>query len=109
MPYDEALASRAREELKDIEGFAEKKMFGGLCFLINGNMAGGIAGDRLMLRIGKERYEEALEHPHCSEMDMTGRPLRGMVFVSPEGYGQQEDFLHWLMMGVDFASSLPPK
>lgn len=109
MAYDEELARRVREELEDQEGYSEKKMFGGICFMINGNMMGGVLGDLLMVRVGKERYEEALEIPHCREMDFTGRPLRGLVLIEPEGFEEDEDFLHWVTMGLDYAGSLPPK
>lgn len=109
MGYDESLASRVRDRLQEEEGFTEKKVFGGLCFLINGNMAGGITDDRLMVRVGKDRYEEALAMPHCHEMDFTGKPMKGMVIVAPEGLEDDDDLTEWILMGIHFASSLPPK
>lgn len=109
MSYDESLAHRVRSELEDMPGYSEKKMFGGICFLINGNMMGGVLHDMLMVRVGKERYEEALDMPYCREMDFTGRPLRGLVIIEPEGIESEEDFLHWVTMGQDYAGSLPPK
>lgn len=109
MAYDETLASRARSILEQEDGFSEKKMFGGLCFLINGSMTAGVIDDRLMVRVGKERYEEALGYPHCHEMDFTGRPMTGMVIVEPEGLTENDNLNEWLVMGISFTSSLPPK
>lgn len=109
MAYDEVLAARIRERLQAIPGVAEKKMFGGLCFLLNGNMACGVTGDELMVRVGPAGYAEALAQPHAREMDFTGRALKGFVYVTPEGLEDDGDLTGWLARGRDFAASLPPK
>jgi len=87
----------------------KKKMFGGLCFLIYGNMAGGVVGDDLMVRVGPDAYEEALDHPNYRVMDFTGKPTKGFVFVDQDGLESDEDLQVWLEKGCDFAASLPPK
>jgi TfoX/Sxy family transcriptional regulator of competence genes len=108
MAYDERLAERVRIALEGVKGLSERKMFGGLAFMVNGNMACGIVKDELMLRLGAEGAEAALEQPHVREMDFTGRPLTGMVYVAREGLGETE--LHgWVQEAAAFARSLPPK
>lgn len=109
MAYDEGLAHRVREALSDRSDLTEKKMFGGLCFLLGGNMAAGIVGDELMLRVGKDAYEDALARPHAREMDFTGRALKGMVYVGAEGFAEDTALEEWLGLAVAFAGSLPPK
>ena len=109
MAYDEGLAQRVREGLQETPGFAEKKMFGGLCFLVHGNMACGVTGEELMVRVGPAGYGEALAQPHAREMDFTGRALKGFVFVAPEGLQDDGDLTAWVGRGRDFAASLPPK
>ena len=84
-------------------------MFGGLCFLLNGNMSYGIVGSELMVRVGQAAYSEALALPHAREMDFTGRNMRGMVFVSEEGISEDDDLTDWLQRGIDFAGSLAAK
>jgi TfoX/Sxy family transcriptional regulator of competence genes len=107
--YDEGLAQRAREALAHRPDLTEKKMFGGLCFLLGGNMAAGVVGDELMLRVGKDAYDEALTRPHAREMDFTGRALKGMVYVGVEGVENDADLSEWLDTAVNFAGDLPPK
>jgi len=109
MAYDEGVAQRVREALEARPDLTEKKMFGGLCFLLGGNMAAGIVGDELMLRVGPDAYEGALARTHAREMDFTGRALRGMVYVSTEGFESDEALVDWLDLAVGFAGSLPPK
>lgn len=109
MAYDEALAARVRSTLHRRKGLGEKKMFGGLCFLINGNMAAGVVEDRLMVRVGKDKHDEALALPHARPMDFTGKPMRGMVYVEPAGLREDADLKAWLDRGVRFARSLPAK
>jgi TfoX/Sxy family transcriptional regulator of competence genes len=107
--YDEGTAQRVRECLEGEAGIAEKKMFGGLAFLLHGNMCVGVIGDALMVRVGKENYREALTLPHAREMDFTGRPLTGFVHVEPEGFEDDVDLERWIARGVAFAGTLPPK
>ena len=109
MAYDEVLVERVRLQLASREGVSERRMFGGLCFMLHGNMALGIDKDRLMVRVGAEGYESALQRPHARSMDMTGRPMKGFVVVPPEGLQDCKDFRGWVERGVDFALSLPPK
>jgi TfoX/Sxy family transcriptional regulator of competence genes len=110
MAYDEALADRVRQSLAEAGTVAtEKKMFGGLCVLVGGNMACGIVGEELMVRVGKEAYADALSQPHARKMDFTGRALKGMVYVAPEGLDSDDDLASWVGRGVGYAASLPPK
>lgn len=109
MAYDEGLAARVRESLGAHRGFSEKVMFGGICFLLNGHMTAGIVGSRLMLRVGPDGYQAALARPHVSEMDFTGRPLRGMIYVDPPGIAGRAALDRWLLQAVDFVESQPPK
>ena len=107
--YDEGIAQRIREQLDEQAGLAEKRMFGGLAFLVNGNMAVGVVGDELMVRVGPDRYEEALRAPHARPMDFTKRPMRGFVFVAAAGFEEDEELHRWIERGVRFAASLPRK
>ena len=110
MVYDEALAARIRAALAGESGVVEKKMFGGVAFLVNGNMACGVAGgDDLMVRVGPDNHEDALSRPHARPMDFTGRPMRGMVYVAPPGFESDKDLAAWVESGASFARSLPPK
>ena len=87
----------------------ERRMFGGLCFMVQGNMALGVDKDRLMVRVGPDRYEEALEQPFAGLIDITGRPMRGFVIVQPQGLLNKGDLREWVGSGVDSALSLPSK
>lgn len=110
MPYDEQLADRIRACFAGVENATEKRMFGGLCFLVGGNMACGVTPKGpLMVRIGPDNYEEALGMPHARPMDFTGKPLKGIVYVDPEGYRRDADLEEWVGRGISFASSLPAK
>ena len=109
MAYDEGLAQRVREALGDRADLTERKMFGGLCFLLGGNMCCGIVGDELMLRVGPAAWDGTLARPHAREMDFTGRSLRGMVYVGVDGFADDRDLASWLDTAVAFAGSLPPK
>jgi hypothetical protein len=109
MAYDEGLAARVREVFGERAAVEEKRMFGGLCFLVNGNMCCGVVGDTLMVRVGPDGYQDALRRPHAREMDFTGRPLRGMIYVDPEGVSEDGDLAGWVRSGLTFAGSLPPK
>ena len=108
MAYDEGLAERIRELLQDHSDLQEKKMFGGLCFMLANHMCCGIVGDTLMARVGPERYAECLENKYAREMDFTGKPMRGMVYVAAEGLQEDDELTHWLDVAIEFVSSLPP-
>ena len=109
MAYDEGLAQRVREELEELPGYEEKKMFGGICNLFYGNMAGGVLNDEVIVRVGADNYEEALRLPHARKFDLTGRPMKGFVVVSAEGLESDADLAEWLQRGVEYALTLPPK
>jgi TfoX/Sxy family transcriptional regulator of competence genes len=109
MAYDEGVAQRLREIFEDRKDITEKRMFGGIAFLLSGNMCCGVVGDTLMARVGPDRYEEALSRPHAREMDFTGRPMRGLVYVSPDGFESDSDLRSWVALSESFAVSLPAK
>jgi TfoX/Sxy family transcriptional regulator of competence genes len=109
MAYDEGLAQRIREILDERADVAEKKMFGGLAFLLGGNMCVGVVGDDLMVRVGPRAYEDALRQPHARKMDFTGRPMKGLLFVAAAGLEEDADLRRWVERGVRFAGSLPAK
>ena len=109
MAYDEGLAQRVRDLLEGHPGYVEKKMFGGVGYMLRGNMACGVNKDDLIVRVGLDRYEEALTQPVARVFDMTGRPMKGWVVVEPQGVEEDEDLEGWVQQGVDFALTLPPK
>jgi TfoX/Sxy family transcriptional regulator of competence genes len=109
MSYSEALADRIRDALSGREGVSERKMFGGIAFMLEGNMAVGVAGEELMVRLGPEDAERALAEPHVRPMDMTGRPMKSIILVAPEATAADEDLASWVDAGADHAASLPPK
>lgn len=107
--FDTELAERVRVAVGPRPDLVERKMFGGLAFMIGGNMACGIAKNELMVRVEKETWEDILALPHARPMDFTGRPMRGMVYVDRAGIASDEDLRTWVARGVDYAASLPPK
>ena len=109
MPYDELLASRIRDELVAHAGLSERKMFGGIAFMLNGNMCCGVVGDELMLRLGEEGASEALAERHTREMDFTGRAMKSMIYVEPQGCQTAEALSMWVGRAARYAASLPPK
>lgn len=108
MSFDETLAQRVRTLLAS-EGVEEKKMFGGVGFLLNGNMACGVHADNLIVRVGEERYEEILTHPLARPFDMTGKPMTGWVQIIPTGTKRDVDLAGWVRTGMEFVKTLPPK
>lgn len=109
MAYEEHVAERVREHLDVLNGFSEKNMFGGLCFLLHGNMLAGIVGETLMLRVGPNQYETCLENEFAREMDFTGKALRGLIYVDPEGFAEEPELMDWLDRALQFVRSLPAK
>jgi hypothetical protein len=105
--YSEDLADRVREVIG--VRFDERKMFGGIAFMVGGNMACGVLGDELMVRVGPEAFAAALAKPHAREMDFTGRPSKGMVYVAPPGLKDKRSLAAWVKRGVTYATSIPPK
>ena len=110
MAYDAELAHRIRELLADERGVTEKAMFGGLAFLVGGNMAVGISnGGELMVRVGADATDDALSRPHTRLFDMSGRPMQGWVVVAREGVRTKRQLAPWVQRGVRFARTLPAK
>jgi TfoX/Sxy family transcriptional regulator of competence genes len=109
MPYDEGLAQRVRELLEEEPGFDEKKMFGGICFLLFGNMVCGIINDDLIVRVGVDVYEEALKLAQTKKFDLTGRPMRGWVMVLSPSLESDENLSQWVQKAVTYVRSLPSK
>lgn len=109
MAFDSGLAERLRELLAERNDVVEKKMFGGLCFMVGGHMCCGVVGSELMLRVGPLRYQEALNQPHARELDFTGRPMRGMVIVGEEGFLEDQQLADWLDLALAFVAELPAK
>ena len=109
MAYDEGLAHRVQTIMIDEPDMVEKKMFGGVGFMLNGNMACGVNKDDLIVRVGPDKYEQTLIQPHARPFDFTGRPMKGWVMVGPDGVSTDDDLQDWVAQGVTFARSLPPK
>ena len=109
MAYDEILADRVGALLKGKRSITRKKMFGGLCFMVNGNMACGVEKNKLVVRVGPDTYEKFLKQKHIRKMDFTGKPLKGFIYVMPEGLQRTDSLLKWVDRGVRFAQSLPKK
>jgi TfoX/Sxy family transcriptional regulator of competence genes len=109
MAYDEQLAERIRGVLRGRDNVTERKMFGGIAFMIGGNMAVGVTRDELMVRVGPDAHDEALAQPHVRVMEMGNRPMRGMVNVAPAGIAADADLARWVNVGADLAAALPPK
>jgi TfoX/Sxy family transcriptional regulator of competence genes len=109
MAYNEQLAERIRIVLTKRKGVTEKKMFGGLTFLLQGNMCCGVTNDELVLRLGPKQGEEAVKKPYVRECDFTGRPMKGMVMVMPYGYKTDTALQQWVRQAADFVASLPAK
>lgn len=109
MAYDESLAQRIRAALPAVPGLTEKKMFGGISFLVDGKLACGVSRNDLMVRIGQGATAAALEQPHVRMADMTGRPMKGWILVEPAGIQSDDDLTQWVTQGCTFAQALPSK
>ena len=109
MAYDEGLAERVRDLLAIRSGLTERKMFGGIAWMLDGNMACGVAGDELMIRVSKDDREHALGEPHTRVFDMTGKPMKGFICVAPAGVADDEALAGWVDAGAGYAASLSPK
>jgi TfoX/Sxy family transcriptional regulator of competence genes len=109
MAYNEKLAERIRRQLSGRTDITERKMFGGLAFMVKGHMCCGIVGDELMVRVGRENYEIALKEEHTREMDFTGKPLRGMIYVAAPGLASVKQLRKWIERGLQLAVTLPDK
>ena len=109
MAYDEGLAHRVRAAMVGQPGLVEKKMFGGLALLLDGNMACGVMGDDVLIRIDPASHDRVLAEPGTREFAMTSRPAKGWILVGPDATGTDEDLRRWVDRGVGYARSLPPK
>ena len=109
MAFDEGLAQRVREILDDTRGLVEKKMFGGVGFLVDGNMAVGVLKDEVISRVGPDLYEDCLAEPYARVFDLTGRAMKGWIWVSADGVEDDDALRSWCERGLTFAKTLPPK
>ena len=109
MAYSETLAERVRRLLARQRPVSERRMFGGLAFMVRGHMCCGIQGERLMARVGPELYDKALKWPHARPMDFTGKPIRGFVYVQPAGLKTAAQLRRWVSASVAYVRSAPPK
>lgn len=109
MRCDEQLVERIRATLVRQPNTDERRMFGGVCFTLNGNMVCGVVGTDLMVRVGPDRYQDALQQPHVREMDFTGRAMKGYVFVGAQGIKDELALRNWIDLGVAHVGGLPEK
>ena len=109
MAFDNHLADRLRALLSSQRGFSERKMFGGIAFMVNGHMCCGIVKSDLMLRLGGDAVADALKRPHARPMDFTGRDIKSMIYVGPEGFDTDAALEEWVDLALRFVRSLPPK
>jgi hypothetical protein len=109
MAFDEGVANRVREALRSRAVAEEKRMFGGIAFMVDGHMCVGVNDRDLMLRVGPAAAEGAFGRPGARPMDFTGRPLKGYLYVGPEGFTDEAALGEWLEMALDFVRTLPPK
>ena len=109
MAFDESLAARIREVLARKRGVEEKKMFGCICFLLNGNALAGVWKDRLIARLGPDEEEAALLEPHVRAFDITGRPMKNWVLVESEGVEDDDQLTEWIQRATKFVEKLPKK
>ncbi len=109
MAYDEGLAQRIRESVAGRVGVSEKRMFGGIAFLLHGSMVVGVSGTALMARVGKDAHADSLRRPHVREMDFTGRPMNGYVFIDAPGIETDDALAFWVDRCMRFVATLPPK
>ncbi len=109
MAFDERLADRIRDSLRRRKGLVEKKMFGGVAFLLNGNMCVGVHHNELIVRLAPEETNKALAQPHTRLFDLTGRPMKGWILVEPAGLKTDAKLGKWIQVAATYASSLPAK
>src|SRR5688572_976079 len=109
MAFDETLAERIRGALGKRKGLTEKKMFGGIGFMLGGNMACGVHGEQLIVRLDPTETDAALARPHVRRFDLTGRPMKGWILVEPPGVAKDSDLGKWVGAGAKYAESLPPR
>jgi len=109
MAFDNQLAERIRTQLGKRRGLTEKKMFGGLAFLLNGNMCCGVHGQEMIVRLDPQQTDQALSERHTRLFDLSGRPMKGWILVQSKGLTSEAALAKWIQVGVKYASSLPAK
>jgi len=109
MAFDEGLAERTRNQLSKRRGFTEKRMFGGLAFLLNGNMCCGVYGRELIVRVDPAQTDQALKQPHTRVFDLSRRPMKGWILVRPEGLATEAALGRWIRTGINYVATLPAK
>jgi TfoX/Sxy family transcriptional regulator of competence genes len=109
MPYNQQLAERLRQKLIPIVQVDEKKMFGGIAFMVNGNMLVGVIKDSIIVRVGPDGHAAALKQDGARPFDMTGRPMSGWVMVSEKGYDSEAALERWIHLALEFVKTLPTK
>ena len=109
MAFDESLAARIRDTLSRTKGVEERKMFGCVCFMLNGHALAGVWKDRLIARLGPDEGEAALREPHVRAFDITGKPMRNWVAVEPEGVEEDDRLRAWVERAAKFVRTLPAK
>lgn len=109
MAYDEQLEERIRAILPDEPSIVSKKVFGGLAFMLDGNMAVGVSSDELMVRVGTDAFDDAVTADGVRPFDMSGKRMNGWILVSDEAIAEEVDLGRWIDVGMAFAASLPPK
>ena len=109
MAFDEELAGRVRKRLAGQKGLTEKKMFGGLAFLLNGNMCCGVHRRELIVRLDPAQTGTALAEPHSRIFDLSGRPMKGWILIEPAGLADEPALAKWLRLGTKYAASMPKK
>jgi TfoX/Sxy family transcriptional regulator of competence genes len=107
--FDELIAGRVRKAMGRTAGLAERKMFGGLAFLLNGNLCCGVLGRRLVLKLGNESAADALKEKHTRAMDFTGRKMKSLIYVEPKGFAAEADLKRWIRLAILHAGKLPAK
>jgi TfoX/Sxy family transcriptional regulator of competence genes len=109
MAFSQSLADRVRQALRNDRRIGEKKMFGGIAFLFNGNMLVGVWEQSLVVRLGPDQATTALKQPHVQQFDVGGRPMKGWIMVEPDGLDSDQQLAHWIDKAVQFVETLPPK
>ncbi|MGD9304576.1 MAG: TfoX/Sxy family protein [Desulfobacterales bacterium] len=109
MPYNEEIDTRIKNVVSNWKNRDAKKMFGGVCHLLNGNMFCGVYKDYLILRLGGEKAQEVLKSPFARPFDITGKPMKGWVMLEEDGFATANQLKDWLTLAIKFAETLPPK
>ena len=109
MSYNQEFAQRILDVLGPLPGLDSKKMFGGMCYLLNGNMLCGVIDNRMIVRLNKQSHEEAMTRPHTHPFDYTGKAMSGWLTVDEEGCQSEEDLADWVQVCLEYVRTLPPK